>query len=180
MKNYKEIEFPISSTIEDAVNILLGYKNKEVLAYGEFNGVMLYSDTVAMDNAYKQITGKTKKEFEEIQNKWITDCKRKEEEFKKFIPELTEILIEKGKKILTKDKWGYWAEIVPIRLNDLYQGMELGCCLDIVKILNLGGSFKRAKEKLNSQSHSGMSYSLVKAMVKEFCERGEEFVKYIS
>lgn len=83
-----------------------------------------------MDNAYKQITGKTKKEYEEMQNKWIADCKRKEEEFKKLIPKLTEEWIEKGKRILAKDKWDYQTQIVPIRLNDLYKGMELGCCLD--------------------------------------------------
>lgn len=32
---------------------------------------------------------------------------------------------------------------------------------------------------IGNQSHSGMSYNLVCTMVKEFCERGEEFVKYV-
>lgn len=60
-KKYRKVVFTLGATIEEAVNELLNYK----LAYGKFNGVTLYSDTVTMDSAYKQITGKTKSEFDE-------------------------------------------------------------------------------------------------------------------
>jgi hypothetical protein len=85
----------------------------------------------------------------------------------------------KGRKVLTPDKWELWDKVVPIRLGDLYHGMELGNCLDIVKILNNGGSLNTAKAEINKQGHSGMSFSLVRAMVKEFCERGQEFAEYV-
>lgn len=58
----KKIEFSLGSTIEQAVNELL---NHGELVYGKFNGVTLYSDTVTMDDAYKEITGKTKAEFDD-------------------------------------------------------------------------------------------------------------------
>lgn len=64
-KNYVKIEFSLGSTIEDAVNKLLDYKNKGKSVYGDFNGVTLYSDTVTMDYAYLKITGKNKTEFVE-------------------------------------------------------------------------------------------------------------------
>jgi ribosomal protein S25 len=182
MNNYKEIDLWAGCTIEQAFKILLDYKNKGELVYCNFNGVMLYSDKVdldTLDDAYKQITGKTKIEYEKAQQEWRNDYDKKEKEFKQNIPILTKEWIEKGKKILTKDKWDYWAEIVPIRLNDLYYGMELGCCLDIVKILNNNETLKKAKNEINSQGHSGMSYSLVCQMIKEFCKRGEEFVQYV-
>lgn len=86
--------------------------------------------------------------------------------------------MEKGREILDESKWELWDEIVPIRLDDLYQGMELECCLAIVKILN-EGTLEEAKKEIQSQGHSGMSFGLVCAMVKEFSPRGEEFVNFI-
>lgn len=62
-KNYEKIEFTLGSTIEQAVNELLNYKKEGKLVYGKFNGVVLYSDTVTIDSAYREITGKSKAEF---------------------------------------------------------------------------------------------------------------------
>lgn len=179
-KNYREITFSLGSNIESAVNELLEFKEQGKLVYGEFNGVNLYSDTVTVDSAYKSIIGKTKAEFDESQRKWREDYDRKEREHKEKIPELSKIWMAKGREILTEDKWDYWDEIVPIRLGDLYHGMELGSCLDIVKILNNGGTLDEAKELIENQGHSGMSYGLVKSMVREFSDRGEEFAEYVS
>jgi hypothetical protein len=92
---------------------------------------------------------------------------------------LSEEWMKKGKEILTEDKWEYWDKIVPIRLEDLYSGRELGCCLDIVKILNNNGSLDEAKKMINNQHHSEMSYRLVCHMVRFFCNRGQEFIDYI-
>lgn len=64
-KHYEKIDFPLGGSIEQAVNELLNYKKKEKLVYGKFNGVTLYSDTVTMDSAYREITGKSKAEFVE-------------------------------------------------------------------------------------------------------------------
>lgn len=62
-KNYEKVDFPLGSSIEQAVNELLNYKKKGKLACGKFNGVTLYSDTVTTDSAYLEITGKSKAEF---------------------------------------------------------------------------------------------------------------------
>ncbi len=67
-KNYEKIDFPLGSSIEQAVNELLNYKKKGKLVYGKFNGVTLYSDTVTTDSAYREITGKSKAEFVEYIN----------------------------------------------------------------------------------------------------------------
>jgi hypothetical protein len=72
-----------------------------------------------------------------------------------------------------------WAECVPIRLSDLYNGMELGCCLDIVIELNNGCDINVAKKIITEQGHSGMSFGLVCSMVRSFCDRGLEFVNYV-
>lgn len=62
-KNYEKIDFSLGSTIDQAVSELLDYKKKGKLAYGKFNGVNLYSDTVTVDSAYRMITGKSKAGF---------------------------------------------------------------------------------------------------------------------
>ncbi|EWG08876.1 hypothetical protein [Cytobacillus firmus] len=64
-KRYEQVEFLPGSTVEHVVNELLSYREKGKLAVAKFNDVTLYSDTVTLDSAYREITGKTKKEFEE-------------------------------------------------------------------------------------------------------------------
>lgn len=64
-KEYTKIDFPLGRSVEECVNVLLGYKEKGQLVFGIFNGHKLYSDTITMDSAYKEITGKTKKEFDD-------------------------------------------------------------------------------------------------------------------
>ena len=64
-KNYKKVDLSLGSSIDQAVNELLNYKEEGKLVYCNFNGVILYSDTVTMDSAYREITGKSKAEFDE-------------------------------------------------------------------------------------------------------------------
>lgn len=87
--------------------------------------------------------------------------------------------MKKAKKILDEKYLELWNECVPIRLNDLYQGMELGNCLEIVEKLNKGESFEKVKPLIENQGHSGMSFSLVCSMIKSFCDRGNEFVTFV-
>lgn len=178
-KKYEQIDFFAGNTVEQAVNELLSYREKGKLVCGEFNGVTLHSDTVTMDSAYLEIVGKTKLEFDKEQQEWKDNYNRQKKEHEDNIPNLTKEWMGKGREILSEDKWEYWDEIVPIRLSDLYQGMELGACLDIVSILNNNGTLDEAKEKIENQGHSGMSFGLVCAMVKEFSDRGNEFVEYV-
>lgn len=177
-KNYIELNEWLSP-LDNCVKRLLELNKTGKLYKYSFNGHWLYSDTVTMDSAYMEVLGKTKAEFDEEQRKQREEWKRHEEEHKAAIPALTKKWIEEGHKVLSKDKWSYWDEVVPIRLSDLYEGMELGQCLDIVKILKTG-DFNKAKETMENQGHSGMSWGLMKAMVKEFSNVGEEFVKMLS
>ena len=179
-KNYREIKFSYGSNIESAVNKLLEYKSKGELVCGVFNRVTLYSDTVTVDDAYKAIIGKTKAEFDKEQQERRERSERQKQKHKERIPELAKMWSQKGREVLTEDKWEYWDEIVPVRLGDLYHGMELGNCLDIIEILNNNGSLEDAKKAIEEQGHSGMSYRLVKSMVREFSDRGKEFAEFVS
>lgn len=172
---YRKIEFGAGQSIESAVKELKEHKD---LVCGSFNGQMIYSYIDDMDSAYKKVTGKTKTEFDaelKADNDRYEEQKRKHKE---SIPELTKEWIKKGKNILDEKYCEHWNQIVPIRLSDLYQGMELGNCLDIVKELNSGCELEKAKDIIEKQGHSGMSFGLVCSMVKAFCDRGSEFAAY--
>lgn len=177
--NYRKIDLGAGSTIEDAIKKLAQANERGELCYGEFNGTELYSDTDDIDSAYKKITGKTKADFDAEVEASNQLYKEEERKHKEAIPELTKEWIEKGNSILDEKYHSTWAKCVPIRLGDLYRGMELGCTLDIVKELNDGCDLNAAKEVLDKQGHSGMSYSLVCSMVRSFCDRGVEFVSFV-
>lgn len=176
MKKYREIEFNAGQDIESAMEELKAQKD---LVCGKFNGQILYSDVDDVDSAFKKITGKTKSEFDadaKAENDRYKEELRKHEE---SIPELTKEWIAKGESILDEQYHETWKECVPIRLGDLYRGMELGCTLEIVEKLNAGCELEEAKTIIEGQGHSGMSFGLVCSMVNSFSHRGSEFVKYV-
>jgi len=177
--DYTEIQFKLGSTIFMAVNKLLRYKEEGKLVCGKFNDHMLYSDTVTLDLAYKQITGMTKSEFDEAEKKRQNEYELHKQEHKQKIPELIKEWIKKGHDVLSENKWDLWDECVPIRLGDLYEGMELGCCLDIIYRLKDGKSFDEVKNFFNNQGHSGMSHSVVCSMIYSFYDKGKEFIDYV-
>ena len=94
--------------------------------------------------------------------------------------ETVERYINKGHKILDKKYWEEWDKIVPIRCSDLYGGMELDDCLEIIKEINDGASYEYVNHLFNSQNHSGVSATLVKSLVINFCEDGEDYMNIIS
>ncbi len=174
-RKYKKIEFGFGN-IESAIKELKSHKE---LVCGSFNGKILYSDIDDLDSAYVKITGKTKAECDKDERIRQEEYEEEQRKHKEAIPELTKEWIEKGNTILDEKYREKWAKCVPIRLDDLYHGMELKCCLDIVIELNKGCSLDEAKAIIDSQGHSGMSFGLVCSMVKSFCDRGTEFVSYV-
>lgn len=176
--NYRQIEFSAGLSIESAIKEMEHFKKSGVLVCGLFNGQMLYSDIDDIDSAFKKITGVTKAEFDAERKAENDRYKDEERKHKEAIPDLTKEWGEKGKAILVDKYHEIWEKCVPIRLGDLYRGMELGATLDIVKELNAGCELEQAKKIIEEQGHSGMSFGLVCSMVKSFCDRGAEFVNY--
>ena len=171
-KEYTYIEY-LGDNLDAVVTRLQEYWEDDMYVITNFNGHSLKSDEVTLDTAYKAITGYTKAEFELMRKKELNNYLK--EELLMTENSSTKHWVEEGHKILDKKYWSTWDECVPIRLNDLYHGMELGCCLEIIEELNNGCELSRALTIMERQNHSGMSWSLVRAMVKAFCDRGPEF-----
>ena len=175
----KEIKFIAGQTIDEALSELKEQsKMHGTVCFGEFNGKTITSDHT-VDSAYMKVLGCSKFEHDEYLRSEREKYERKEREFKEKIPELTRMWIDEGHSILDEKYWELWDKIVPVRLGDLYKGMELECTLDIVSILNgsenIDDVFEDAKEKIISQGHSGMSWGLMMSMLHAFHENGNEF-----
>lgn len=175
----KKIEFSPGQHIDEA------YQDLQINApcCGEFNEKVLYS-TDTIDEVYTKVVGMTKREHKEYLRKQNEDYERKESEFKAKIPQLTEEYRKRARGIIPENHLEYWDKIVPIRLNDLYHGMELDCWLELIAELN--DDTKDESEKLEScrvmfsmQGHSGMSASLVFSGLKFFHPLGDKLVDYI-
>lgn len=79
--------------------------------------------------------------------------------------------IDWGKENLKPEVQELWEETVPIRLDDLYEGMELVALKEIVEAYNDGKPREEIKEILINQGHSGMSYGLMCALIYDFIDK---------
>jgi hypothetical protein len=175
----KEIEFYPGETIESAWKKLLRESAEcEDTCFGKFNDHEILS-TDTLDEAFKKVTGKTKVEFDKEMQDWRDEYHRKEEEHKARIPELSEQYKEAARGVILEDQYEKWDNCVPIRLGDLYHGMELDCTLDLCKImrdesLSYDKRLRKAYDTFMDQGHSGMSAGLVASMLRVFCPDGND------
>lgn len=164
-----------------AFQVKSNIKNKKYPFFCNFNGKFIIvgkEENISEDDIYKFICGKTKEEKELADKRWIEEHHKKEEEWKNKVPTLVDGYIEKGHKLLNQKYWNIWDKCVPIRLSDLYHGMELDCVLELIKLEKENASFDEIKKALDNQGHSGMSYSLVRVMYRELSDKGKEYFNW--
>lgn len=143
-----------------------------------FNDKYLLS-TDTDDDAYLRITGKTKAEHDAYVKQWLDERKRQREEHEARIPQLTEKYRQQARGLVLDETVEYWDEIVPIRLGDIYRGMELDNVLDCCRVmrdetLSRIERLRKAYKIFNDAGHSGMSAGLTMAMLRRFCPDGNE------
>lgn len=179
-KERRKIELCAGTSIDGAI-CELKYRAKTLLntiCYASFNGVELTSED-SVDDAYLKVTGKTKAENDKELDEFVEQYYRREEEHKSRIPELTEKYSKEAKGFINEDKLDEWNRILPIRLGDLYHGMEVEQTLDICRImrdesLEYDARIRKAYDLFMNSGHSGMSANLTAQMIKVFCPHGED------
>ena len=185
-QGWNELTIPFGIDAKDAAKYIIKSKTEGYYAYmgmkwyANFNGIIFYStDELTERDIFTAIYGYSPEEHDLKEKERFEKIRKDEEEFKQKIPQIISEYIEKGHKILPQEHHALWDEIVPIRVNDLYHGMELQAALDIIEILN-GDDFEKAKKKFYEQGHSGMSASITRAIIKAFSNNGELFCKMIA
>ena len=152
-------------------------RDVEEPSFIDFNGIKLLSSD-SEDQCYIKVTGKTKDQLDAEKEERVKRIEKERQEHKERIPALIERYLSESEGLILVSMQHKWREVLPIRLGDLYRGMEIGATLDIA-IHTKDYNFGLANEVFKSQDHSGMSYCLVKSMVGEFAINGKEFVKYL-
>lgn len=170
-KKYTEISFDAHTSLEKAVAILQEHNNRGELVCGAFNGHILYSDKVTIDNVYLECFGKSKEEYELAKKKCLGNANQAHAEYESRLPELMENWIAKGQDVLEEKYWNKWEKIVLNQSNFLYENLPEQC-LEVVSKLNGGCSLQDAKEVIDGQAHSGGSLCIVLDMIKEVSDKG--------
>ncbi len=175
----KLIKFSAGSSLDEAYVKL----QENAPCYGDFNDRILYSSD-SLDEIFIKVTGKTKSEFDEHVRQEQEIYEKEKAEFKSSIPQLTVEYRKRARGIIPQEHLEYWDEIVPIRIEDMYRGMELDCWLDMISVLNDEGIPKEERmEKclhlFSEQNHSGASASLVFCGLCKFHSLGPDLVDYI-
>ncbi len=177
MKKVKIYGGTIDSCLKELRKMAAAEKSGEVLK-ADFNDKYLLS-TDTDDDAYQRLLGMTKAEHEEKMRKWREECEAARKAFETRIPQLTERYRKAARGVIIESELDYWDEIVPIRLGDLYHGMELQQVLDCAKVmrnetLDRENRLRKAYRIFNDAGHSGMSAALTMAMLRRFCPDGNE------
>ena len=163
------------STLEETVRALIQFRVKGEDVYCDFNGTVLKSSDVTFDNAYLAVTGMTYTKFQENEKRRIEKWKQEEEEYKKSIPNLRKRYLVDSLHLISPEQIDEWIKVVDARLSDLYKGFDLASAIEIMNALDGGASIGNAKNIIDNQGHSGMSYGAVRLVVKQFSPRGQEF-----
>ena len=172
--NARKIEF-YGSTLEECVNALLKFQNRGESVVVDFNGHQLYSCDVTMDSAYLEVCGQTKAEFDKAQEEWRENYRKEEEEAKAKAEAKVPDWIKRGERFIYPERAEEWKKCVEERAGDLYHGMDLDAAIEIMEKLESGATLDEAKELIDSQGHSGMSYGMVRNIVFSFSKYGPEF-----
>lgn len=175
----KELELYCGMDVKEAVERLKAEADRvNDICFAMFNGKKILS-TDTLDEAYKKVTGKTKAEFDEAWRQRHEDYERKQAEHKAKIPQLTEEYRKRARGLIIEKELDYWDEIVPIRLGDLYHGMELDETLKACQCmrdesLTYDERLRKAYNLFMDAGHSGMSAGLTASMYRRFVPNGED------
>lgn len=87
--------------------------------------------------------------------------------------------IERGKEFIIKGKEKEWENCVKARVNDLYGGIEVKNALEITESYRDKKDEDVIKKIFDDEGHSGMSASLVFAIIEQLFTDGSKIVKII-
>lgn len=175
----REIEFYAGDNIDTSMARLYQMEKKfGETCFGKFNGHELLS-TDSIDDAYQKVLGRTKAEFDKELKEEREEYERELSEHNARIPELSEKYRKEARGVILEDEYEYWDKIVPVRLKDLYRGMELENTLELCRIMRkeelpYDDRLRAAYDFFMASGHSGMSASLVASMLRRFCPNGND------
>ena len=180
-KDAVKIELSHDSDIDDIVNalaLLVKISPKEY--YVEFNGHIIYADiNFKVDNAYKQVFGKTREEFLEERDNSIAEIDRRIKKFGREARALLEERFEKGKKYIYPERQEEWRRLLTgltSGILDEYHAKYPDLMIECLEKLESGEKFQSVLDFIKEVRNG--SIGLV-AQVLPFSKVGPEFYEYV-
>lgn len=185
IKDYKEnaieMETFAGQSLDDIVIKLEKFRGQGKLNYyANFNGIKLYSLDVTMDGSFKQCLNCTRKTWLKREKRWLEESRTQIEKWKKEAQEKLSTWIGEGKKYIHPEKFLSWEKTCIASANGSYSGLEVEKALEIMQMLEEGKLFKEIKEKVQSDGHSGMTYSITMNIVLLYANRGPALFKFMN
>ena len=180
-ENAIEMETFAGQSLDDIVIKLEKFRRQGKLNYyANFNGIKLHSLDVTMDGAFKECLNCTRKTWLKREKRWLEETRTQIEKWKKEAQEKLPNWIEKGKKYIHPEKFLSWEKTCIASANGSYSGLEVEKALEIMQMLEEGKLFKEIKEKVQSDGHSGMTYSRTMNIVLLYANRGPALFKFVN
>ena len=100
------------------------------------------------------------------------------EQMKKF-EDTIQGYIKEGEKYIYPERLNDWKVCVMKAADGMYRGVEIRNVLDIMKSLEKNNDFIDAAIIMDSQHHSGGSYSAVMSILMKYCKTGTDFFRFL-
>lgn len=84
--------------------------------------------------------------------------------------ELIKTYTDRGHKVIPQNKWTMWDQIVPIRVSDIYHGMEVNNALTILESYKEEKDLRKVRKIFDDAEHSGWSAGLVARIIMDFSD----------
>ena len=97
----------------------------------------------------------------------------------KEIEQLTKEWIDKGEKVIDEKYMKLWEKVVPIRISDVYNQVELSSTLEIIEMLNNGCRLSEAKKTFENQNSPWTLHLMICSMIRSLCDRGDDFFNIV-
>ena len=173
---YEELKLSSGDNLEGMVNQLLYLKSQGRKAFCEFCGVTFDSETVTMDGAFLMITGRTKKEFDLLE-----ENKAEERILMEAIDKIPE-QIKRGMKLIYPNNFQEWVKDVATGAIGPNRGTVIEYALEIMEAIDYNMDMKNIVALYDSQKHeSNESWNkeLVKTYVMKYSKNGFPFYEAI-
>ena len=161
--------------LEGVVEELLEYNKQGRRVSFDFNGHMLYSDTVTMDKAFRLVLGVSKADHDREQEEKANRMRRLATWVPKQEPNFDNPWIQKGRAVLHPYYWRFWDEHTNTILQHPKVQPQYDVALQLIKDLNNGAALNNVLDRLMQLKLRAPLENLVVAIVEEFCDRGRDF-----
>ncbi len=169
------IEMIPENTLELTVKALLKAKDEGRKVFCHFNDTILKSDTVTMDDAFLEVLGITKSQYDKEQREFNNNFEKmvlqERRESLKKIPEL----IERGKAYIFPEKLEEWKNCVIDTCDGPFDYSIVEQALDIMDALEKGAQRDELIGMLREQGHNDATAILLRRIVLNFSKRGPDF-----